>query len=148
MAVVQDKTGQDKTGQDKATLPLIEEEAAIETSTVVTGRVRFHSKVRTIDQTVKAELWGEEVEVTRVPCDRVIEAAPNARQDGDVMIIPVVEEILIVEKRLVLKEELHIRKKTVSKPVEMPVSLRKLDVVVERDGAGEQPISSSRRMEP
>ena len=53
----------------------------------------------------------ETVEVTRVPIDKVVETAPEIRTDGDVTIVPVLEEVLVVEKRLVLKEELHIRRR-------------------------------------
>jgi len=44
----------------------------------------------------------------------------------------VVEEILIVERRLVLKEELHIKRSTTTETVEMPVSLRKQRVIITR----------------
>jgi stress response protein YsnF len=42
---------------------------------------------------------------------RIVETAPEIRTEGDVTILPVVEEVLVVEKRLVLKEELHIRRR-------------------------------------
>jgi stress response protein YsnF len=44
----------------------------------------------------------------------------------------VLEEILVVEKRLVLKEELHIRRRATTETAEVPVTLRKQRVVVER----------------
>jgi stress response protein YsnF len=67
-----------------------------------------------------------------VPIDRVVDVAPAVRTENDVTIVPVVEEVLVVEKRLVLKEELHIRRKAETKPVEVPVTLRKQRAVVER----------------
>jgi stress response protein YsnF len=42
---------------------------------------------------------------------RMVETAPEIRTESDVTILPVVEEVLVVEKRLVLKEELHIRRR-------------------------------------
>jgi stress response protein YsnF len=39
---------------------------------------------------------------------------------------------LVVEKRLVLKEELHIRRKLETQPVAVPVTLRKQRAEVER----------------
>ena len=47
-------------------------------------------------------------------------------------IVPVVEEVLFVEKRLVLKEEMHIRRDVKTETVAVPVSLRKQEAVVER----------------
>jgi len=49
-----------------------------------------------------------------------------------VLIIPVLEEVLVVEKRLVLKEELHVRRLVSEENVEIPVTVRKQRAVVER----------------
>jgi stress response protein YsnF len=48
------------------------------------------------------------------------------------VIIPVMEEVLIVEKQLILKEELHVRRRVIEDRVEVPVTLRKQRAVVER----------------
>jgi stress response protein YsnF len=67
-----------------------------------------------------------------VPVDRVVETAPETRTEGDVTIVPVLEEVLVVEKRLVLKEELHIRRRVETETAEVPVTLRKQRAIVER----------------
>ena len=54
------------------------------------------------------------------------------RTEGDTTIIPVVEEIIEVQKRLFLKEEIHIRRETTREEVAVPVELRKERAVVER----------------
>jgi stress response protein YsnF len=73
-----------------------------------------------------------------VPIDKVVDKVPTIRQENDTTIIPVLEEVLVVEKRLVLKEELHIRRRLAQVDVEVPVSLRKQRVVIDRlDAAGE-----------
>ena len=54
------------------------------------------------------------------------------RTEEGVTIVPILEEVLFVEKRLVLKEELHIRRRVSSETVEVPVVLRKERAVVER----------------
>ena len=53
--------------------------------------------------------------------------------DGDVLIVPVIEEMLVVEKRLVLKEELHIRKQRRTEQIEEPITVRSMRAVVERE---------------
>jgi stress response protein YsnF len=63
------------------------------------------------------------------------------RTEGDVTILPILEEVLVVEKRLVLKEELHIRRHLARENVEVPVTLRKERAVVERLTADGQPLS-------
>jgi stress response protein YsnF len=49
-----------------------------------------------------------------------------------VIIIPVLEEVLVVERRLVLKREIRIQKRPTSEIVEIPVSLRKQRAKVQR----------------
>ena len=64
----------------------------------------------------------------------LIEEAPEIRTEGDTMIIPVVEERLIVVKQLFLKEEVHIRHRTEREAVRENVELRRQCTVVRRVG--------------
>jgi uncharacterized protein (TIGR02271 family) len=113
-------------------IPLTEEEVHIEKREVTTGKVRVHTRVDVVQETVQASLEEETVEVTRVPINREIDHAPEVRTENGVTIVPVVEEVLVVEKRLILKEELHIRRNTRTEDVEIPVELRKQTAEVER----------------
>ncbi|WP_457092244.1 YsnF/AvaK domain-containing protein [Microvirga sp. P5_D2] len=115
------------------TIPVVEEIAKVEKQEVVTGRVRVRTITDTIEELAHAEVQREDVEVTRVPIDKVVEATPKIRTEGDVTIIPVMEEVLVIEKRLMLKEELHIRRRIVTEAVEVPVTLRKQHATVERE---------------
>lgn len=56
-------------------------------------------------------LFQEDVEVERIPVNRFIDGPVETRQEGDLTIVPVVEEVLTVQKRLLLKEEVHIRRR-------------------------------------
>ena len=113
-------------------IPIAEEVARVEKREAVTGRVRVRTHVDVVHEPVRASLEQETVEVTRVPIDREITQAPEVRTENGVTIVPVVEEVLVVEKRLVLKEELHIRRHVRTEDVEVPVELRKERVEVER----------------
>jgi uncharacterized protein (TIGR02271 family) len=114
-------------------IPLFEETATVGKRQVVTGRVRVQTVTDTIEDVAQANVQRESVEVTRVPIDRMVDIAPEVRTEGDVTIVPVVEEVLVVEKRLLLKEELHIRRRVETETVEVPVTLRKQRAVVERE---------------
>ena len=118
--------------QSEDAIPLAEEVAAVSVRRVATGRVEVRTLTDTFEETVRATLGQETVEVTRVPIDRQVETAPAIRTEGDVTIVPVLEEILVVEKRLVLKEEIHIRRTTRTEQFETPVTLRRQRAVVER----------------
>jgi len=118
-------------------VPLVEEEAHIGKHEVSTGKVRIRTVTDAVEELAHADLHGEMVEVTRVPVDRVVDEAPQTRTEGGVTIVPVLEEVLFVEKRLVLKEELHIRRQATTETVEMPVTLRRQRAIVERVAGGE-----------
>jgi uncharacterized protein (TIGR02271 family) len=113
-------------------IPLVEETAMVGKRQVVTGRVRVQTVTDTVEELAHADVQRETVEVARVPVGRVVEAAPEIRTEGDVTIVPVLEEVLVVEKRLVLKEEVHIRRRVATETVEVPVTLRKQRTIVER----------------
>jgi stress response protein YsnF len=114
-------------------LPLAEETATIHRREVVTGKVRVRTVTDTAEELAKATLQSDTVEVTRVPIDKMVETAPEIRTEGDLTIVPVLEEVLVVTKQLVLKEELHIRRRVETETVEVPVSLRKQRAIVERE---------------
>lgn len=76
-------------------------------------RVRIRKSARERGESADGPLWREEVQVERVPVGRVVEGPVAVRQVGDTVIVPLLEEVLVVERRLVLKEELHITKRRV-----------------------------------
>lgn len=117
-------------------IPLIDEELHVGKRSHVTGKIRVRSVVDEVQELARATLNEEHVEVTRVPIGRDVEVRPEIRTEGDVTIVPVLEEILVVETRLVLKEELHVRRVVTQDEVEVPITLRKQRGVVERVGAG------------
>ena len=62
----------------------------------------------------------------------------KVRTEGNVTILPVVEEVLVVERRLLIKEELRLIRHATKEVIETPVTLRKQRAVVERlDSEGE-----------
>lgn len=114
-------------------LPVAEERLTVSARREVTGRVRVLVETLTEDVPVRAELQGERVEVTRVPIGREIAERPDIRTEGPVTILPVIEEILIVERRLMLREEIHLRRVAEVEAVDTTVPLRRQTVRVERD---------------
>ena len=108
------------------TIELLEEVATVGVREISTGRVRVETHVEHVDELARAILQSDVVEVTRVPVGREISGdVPQIRVDGDLTIIPIFEEIMVVEKRLVLKEEIHVRKKRTTKNIEVPLTLRR-----------------------
>ena len=121
----------------KAVIPVIQEQATVSKRVVETGKVRISKHVREYEEIVDVPHIHEEVMVERVPVDRVVEAAPEVRQEGDLTIIPVVEERYVLEKRLVLVEELHVRKERRESHHPEKVKALKEEVEVQRIRPGE-----------
>ncbi|HEV2293076.1 MAG TPA: YsnF/AvaK domain-containing protein [Tepidisphaeraceae bacterium] len=113
-------------------MPVVREELRVAKRSVETGRVRVVKRVREEEQLVERPLLNEEVEVRRVSVEQFVDDAPLVRQEGETLIVPIVEEVLVVEKRLMLKEELHIRKRTISKPFSQRVTVRVEEAAVQR----------------
>jgi uncharacterized protein (TIGR02271 family) len=113
-------------------IPVFEEELSVAKRVVETARVQVSRVTHSHQQMVDELLQHEKVEVERVAIDRPIEAMPSIRQEGDVTIIPVVEEVLKVERRLVLKEEVHIRRIKQTERHQELVTLRKQEALVSR----------------
>ena len=108
-------------------IPVVEESL-----TVDKGGYRIVKTVSVREQWVDEPLTSQTQHVERRPIGRLLPTldAPAPRQEGDTLIVSIVEEVLVTEKRLMLKEELHIRQ--VNTVVRNPVkySLRSEDVVV------------------
>ena len=117
-------TGGPGRGNDPDLLQLFGEDAVVERETVETGRVRVATVTHTRDHLIDELLARTSVDVKRVPIGRVIDAIPPVKDDADLTIIPIVEETLVVERRLVLKEEVHIRRRKTTERYQETVQLR------------------------
>ena len=117
---------------DRIVLPLHQETLTVDRHRVETGVVRVSTVTREHEAIVDETLAGQQVEIQRVPIGRPIEAIPPIREEGDTTIIPVVEEIIVVEKRLILKEEVHLRRVHVTKQHRETVILRQQEPVIAR----------------
>lgn len=124
--------------QEQAAIPLVEERVVTSKRLVETGRVRVQTVVDEREDMVREQLGRIEVDVERVPVNQEVDEVPPVREDGDVTIIPVVEEVLVVTKKLVVTEEIRIRRRKTMEEHSEPVMLRSQRVVVEReDGEGD-----------
>ena len=118
--------------EKQAVIPVVEEQVVVEKRPVAKGRVRVHKKVDQRHETVDLPLTKERVEIRRVVIDRDVDDFLPVRREGDTTIIPIVEEVLVVEKKLRLKEEIHvIRRREQERHVEK-VALKQETAEIER----------------
>ena len=113
-------------------LPVIQETLAVDTRPVETGRIRIRKVVHAREEFVDPPLLRDEVEIERVPINRVVEGPLPIRYEGDTMIISLLEEVLVIETRLLLKEEVHITTRRTETHTPTRVTLRREDVTIER----------------
>jgi uncharacterized protein (TIGR02271 family) len=124
--------------EGRVVVPLLNEELVITKEKRNTGRVRVTTVTRQREELVDELLTRDEVEVDRVAVGQPIESIPSVREEGDTIVVPVVEEVLIVERRLVLKEELRIRRVRSTERHQERVTLRKQEAMVSRIPAESQ----------
>ncbi|HEY0626168.1 MAG TPA: YsnF/AvaK domain-containing protein [Allosphingosinicella sp.] len=121
--------------EEVAAIPLVEERLNVAKRQVEAGRVRVRISVDEREERIPVELAHDEVEIERVPKNIAVSELPGVRLEGNTTVIPVVEEVVVVEKRLVLVEEIHVRKKAGATTEEIPVTLRSEQAAVERTGS-------------
>lgn len=113
-------------------VPLMAEELLVEKQPVPTGGVRIHKRTEQHEELVDMPLIKEHVDVRRVIINRDVTAPMPVRYEGETTIVPLVEEVLVVEKRLRLKEELHITRHRTEERYEERVVLNREFAYVER----------------
>lgn len=113
-------------------LPVVEEQVEVAKRTTPTGQVRVVKQVQETQETVDLPLVQERVQVERVPVQRYLEQPAELRYEGDTLVIPVMEEVLIVEKRLLLREEVRVTTVRQATVHQETVTLRKERVSVTR----------------
>lgn len=120
--------------QEVAAIPLVEERVSVAKREVETGRYRIRVSVGERQDTIPVELAHDEVDIERVPMNREVTQLPSVRLEGSTTIIPVVEEVVVVEKKLVLVEEIHVRRKSTTQTENIPVTIRSEQVAIDRSG--------------
>jgi len=115
-----------------ATVPVIQETFEVSKQVLETGAVHVNKKVHVRTEHVEVPLRSEDVEITRVAINRVVEGPVPVRHEGDTTIYPVLEEVLVLEKRLVLREELHLRVRQSERVETHDIELRSEEVTTER----------------
>jgi len=112
-------------------IPVVEEHLTVHTETRESGIVEIQKRVRERTETVDVPLHSEEVAIERVPVNRYVDEPVQVRHEGETMIIPLLEEVLVVEKRLLLREEVHVtrKKSVVNTPQEVHLRSEEVEIV-------------------
>ena len=136
----------DKSKPETFTVPVVEERAVLLSKPKDGAAVRIDKEVRERVVAVEAIVRDEEVVVERLVLDRPlpVDAPPGVRQEGDVTVIPILEERLVLAKQLFVREELHVRRIRRSRVAREQVTLRSEDVRIDRRRASQHAMDPDR----
>lgn len=125
---------------DDIVVPIHEEYLVPSTHEVDYGQVRFQKRVETVPVETTVDVKHDEIAVERIAINRPVEGSkiPAIRHEGETLIIPVLEEVIVTEKRLMLVEEIHVTRRQVSEAVPVRDSVRREYVQIERPSDAEQ----------
>lgn len=114
-------------------VPVIEEQLHVDTRLVETDRVRVRTVTDERTVTLESNVQRDVLDVERIAVDREVDVPPPPREDGDVIVVSIVEERAEIVTRLFVVEELRIRRTSVTETVALPATVRTMRAVVERD---------------
>ena len=148
---VQSRTEDDRAPENtsETVIPLLAEEVAVAKQVIETGRVQVSRVTHEREQLIDELLAHETVEIDRTPIGRYVDRVPPIIDEGDTVVIPIVEEVLVVERRLLLKEEVRVRRVRSTERHQESVTLRHHEAVVTRlpgepQAAGVDPDASAK----
>ncbi|HUP89800.1 MAG TPA: YsnF/AvaK domain-containing protein [Longimicrobiales bacterium] len=119
--------------EEQVVIPVVQEELDVRARRVETDAgVRVKKTTEEHEELVDEALIREEVDVERVTVNRAVDAPVAVRYEGDTMIVPVLEETLVIEKRLILREEIRITRRKAQFRDPQTVVLRREHVTIER----------------
>ena len=113
-------------------IPLQAEAVAISRQSVPGATVRVETVTKEREHEVVETVFKESVEIERFSIGREIAAPPEVTQNGDVTIIPVVEEVVIVTRKFFLKEEIHVKRVKIPVQHQETIVLRNQEAIVTR----------------
>ena len=120
---------------DEAVVPVLAEELDVQKRAVPTGAVRVHRRVLEHEEDIEMPLVREHLDIRRVIFNEDVDGPLPVRQEGDTIIVPIVEEVLLVQKRYRLKEEVHMTRRAFEEVHRERVLVRRQEAEIERVGA-------------
>src|ERR687885_656957 len=96
--------------EDDQVIQLRQEELVPHTEMQEVGEARVRTWVQEVPGRLEVDAYTEEVEVEHVPLGQVVSERKAPWQEDDVLIVPIYEEQLVVSKRLVMREQIRVRR--------------------------------------
>jgi uncharacterized protein (TIGR02271 family) len=104
---------------DQIVVPIVEERLVPEKREVDLGEVRLHKHVETQEESFQVPVTRDDVVIQRVEFNQPIEEPALVRQEGDWLVVPVMKEVLVVQKQLMLVEEVRVQRRQLTQQREV-----------------------------
>jgi uncharacterized protein (TIGR02271 family) len=127
-------------GREETVVPVVAEELEVSKRKQPLSTVLVTKRTTEHDEAVSMPLVRERVDVKRVLVDRPVEGPQPVRREGETVILPVVEEVAVVEKRFILKEEIHVTRRSAVERHDETVTLKHEHALVERVDPDSRPL--------
>jgi stress response protein YsnF len=118
-------------------VPLAAERVRVGTRLRRTGVVRVSTRVERRTTIVDPPLRRQRIEIRRRRVDRFVDRPPDVRQEGDTLIVPIVEEVVTTRLKVVEEVAITLRRSVERRP--QRVELRRERAIVERLATHETP---------
>ena len=127
---MRDRSNGRENSRTETSVPVVREQLRVGSRQVVTGRVILNKKVQEREELVDIPLVSENYRVERIRINVPVDSAPTIRHTDNTTIIPIVEEVAVIKKQLMLREELRItRVRTeVHRPQRVKLKRERIDV--------------------
>lgn len=133
-------------------IPVVEERLRPVVRQVDLGELRVHKHVDMTIEAVSQALTRDDLVIERVPMNEALDEPRQPYLDGDWLVIPIMEEVLVVQKRLMLKEEVRVRKRQITEEQTVREAVRRERIELEdatRFGvAGLRDAAATSRLDP
>ncbi len=127
------ETSPDQLENKSYTIPVVEEKLHIGKKVIEIGKISVSKTVSEQIEIVNLPLVHEEVDIERISINQYVETPPTPiRYEGETMIIPVLREVMVIEKRFLLVEEIRVTKRQSHTEETQEVALRKEEIKIER----------------
>lgn len=122
--------------REEIVVPVVEERIVPEVRQVDLGEVRVHKHVEAHEETVQLPVTRDDVVIQRVEINQPIETPAKTRQEGEWLVIPVMKEVVVVQKQLMLVEEVRIKRSQVHNDRVVRETVRREHVEIEDNRVG------------
>ena len=113
-------------------VPVVEEQLDIGIARQARGAVRVRIEVDERPERIEGHEYAYTASVSRVVREVAVDDVRAPWKEGDTLVVPVYEERVVVQRQLVLKEEVRIDRHASRVPVDETVPLRSERAIVER----------------